>query len=230
MSAVNLASGAPSSPLSVAAMVSGQGRGSNLGALIDAYAAATIGACMVLVIATRADAPAAERARNAGVPLSIVSPRRFEQDDEAYGEALLRLMRKSAIDLICLAGYTRMLPPAVVDQYRGRIMNIHPGLLPFFGGKGMYGERVHQAVLESGMKVSGCSVHFVDEEYDTGPIIIQIPVPVLEDDTPSSLGQRVLTQEHAAYVQAVQLFAEGRLRIDGRHVRVLSNRAEGVTE
>ena len=102
--------------------------------------------------------------------------------------------------------------------YRGHILNVHPALLPLFGGRGMYGEHVHQAVLDSGMKVSGCTVHFVDEQYDTGPIILQTAVPVEDDDTPQSLAARILPNEHQTYKQAVRLFAEGRLRIEGRRV------------
>jgi folate-dependent phosphoribosylglycinamide formyltransferase PurN len=120
----------------------------------------------------------------------------------------------------------RLLPRSVVEEYRGRIMNIHPALLPLFGGRGMYGERVHQAVLESGMKVSGCTVHFVDEEYDSGPIILQRTVPVLEGDTPQTLAARVLAQEHRAYTEAIRLFAEDRLRLEGRRVRILAASAE----
>jgi len=101
----------------------------------------------------------------------------------------------------------------VLLAYRGKVMNIHAALLPLFGGRGMYGENVHRAVLESGMKVSGCTVHFVDEDYDTGPIIIQSAVPVLDNDTPATLSERVLTEEHKSYVRAVKLFAEGRLSI-----------------
>jgi phosphoribosylglycinamide formyltransferase-1 len=108
-----------------------------------------------------------------------------------------------------------------VQAYAGRVMNIHPALLPLFGGKGMYGEHVHRAVLESGVKVSGCTVHFVDEHYDTGPIIVQRCVPIEEEDTWETLAARVLAQEHQAYVQAVKLFAQGRLRIEGKRVRIL---------
>ncbi|MCS6777952.1 MAG: phosphoribosylglycinamide formyltransferase [Chloroherpetonaceae bacterium] len=209
------------SPLSIAVLVSGTGRGSNLGALIDACAHGEIHGKIVLVIGTRRDAPALERADAAGVPVAVVSPRQYADDEEGYANALLRLLDRSQVDLICLAGYLRKLPAKVVTAYAGRILNIHPSLLPLFGGQGMYGLHVHQAVLESGMKVSGCTVHFVDEHYDTGPIVIQTPVPVLDNDTPETLAARILPEEHRAYVRAVQLFAAGRLRIDGRRVRIL---------
>ena len=216
-------------PLSIAAMVSAQGRGSNLSALLDACASGRISGRIGVVIGTRADAPALERARDAGVGVAIVSPRQYEQDEAGYARALLRLLKKYDAGLICLAGYMRKLPATVVSEFAGRIMNIHPALLPFFGGQGMYGENVHQAVLDSGMKVSGCTVHFVDEQYDTGPIIVQNPVPVLDDDTPTSLARRVLTVEHTSYVEAVQLFAEGRLRVAGKRVYVVPREERGDT-
>jgi formyltetrahydrofolate-dependent phosphoribosylglycinamide formyltransferase len=216
-------------PLSIAAMVSGQGRGSNVAALMNACAHEDIGCRIGVVIGTRADSPAIERARAGGANVSIVSPRKYENDEPGYGQALLRILEKHGVGLICLAGYMRKLPLSVLSEYAGKVMNIHPALLPFFGGQGMYGERVHQAVLESGMKVSGCTVHFVDEEYDTGPIILQSTVPVLDDDTPATLGQRVLVEEHATYIRAVKLFADGRLRIEGRRVRMLPSGEQGVT-
>jgi Folate-dependent phosphoribosylglycinamide formyltransferase PurN len=113
-----------------------------------------------------------------------------------------------------------MIPQSIVDRFRDRIMNVHPALLPLFGGKGMYGENVHRAVLESGMKVSGATVHFVDEVYDSGPIIVQAAVPVEESDTPETLAARVLPLEHRLYVEAISLFAAGRLRVEGRRVRI----------
>jgi phosphoribosylglycinamide formyltransferase-1 len=211
----------PSPPLKMAAMVSGQGRGSNLGALLAACETGEIAGDFVVVIGTRADAPALERARVAGVATSVVSPRKYEGDDAAYAEALLRILSRHEVDLLCLAGYMRRLPPAVVTAYPERILNVHPALLPLFGGRGMYGENVHRAVLESGMKISGCTVHFVDEQYDTGPILVQRAVPVEEDDTPATLAARVITAEHQAYVRAVHLCAAGRVQVEGHRVRIL---------
>ncbi|MGC8667334.1 MAG: phosphoribosylglycinamide formyltransferase [Chthonomonadales bacterium] len=213
-------SGPPS--LRIAVLVSGHGRGSNLQAILDACACGKIRGSVEIVIGTRHTAPALERARTHGVPTLVVSPKKYGADDEAYGRALLRTLSARGVGLVCLAGYMRKLPSVVVEAYPGRIMNIHPALLPLFGGRGMFGERVHQAVLESGMKVSGCTVHFVDAEYDTGPIIIQRCVPVLDEDTPQTLAARILPEEHRAYVQAVSLFAEGRLQIEGRRVHVLA--------
>jgi len=203
----------------IAILVSGQGRGSNMAAIIDACQRGEIDGQVVLVIGTRDEAPALQRATEKGVSTEVVSPSKL--GEEEYARRLLQTLGDAQVDLVCLAGFMRLLPPPVVHAYAGRVMNIHPALLPLFGGKGMYGEHVHRAVLESGMKVSGCTVHFVDESYDTGPIILQRCVPVEEEDTWETLAARVLAQEHQAYVQAVKLFAQGRLRVEGRRVRIL---------
>lgn len=203
----------------IAILVSGHGRGSNMAAIIDACQRGDIDGEVVLVIGTRSEAPALQRAAEKGVPTRVISPRNLSEEE--YAQRLLHALNEAQVDLVCLAGYMRLLPVPVVQAYAGKVMNIHPALLPLFGGKGMFGEHVHRAVLESGMKVSGCTVHFVDEHYDTGPIIVQRCVPVEEDDTWETLAARVLVQEHQAYVQAVNLFAEGRLRIEGRRVRIL---------
>jgi phosphoribosylglycinamide formyltransferase 1 len=209
-------------PLRMAVLLSGPSRGSNLQALLDACAAGKIAGQIVAVIGTRADAGALDLARKAGAAAIVVSPRKYEGDVAAYGEVLLRQLRRHDVDLVCLAGYMLRLPPSVVAAYSLRVMNVHPALLPLFGGRGMYGEHVHRAVLESGMKVSGCTIHFVDEQYDTGPIIVQSAVPVLDDDTPQSLAARILPEEHRAYVEAVSAFAAGRLRVHGRRVVMTS--------
>lgn len=206
--------------INIAVMVSSHGRGSNMQAIIDSCRNGSINGQVGVVIGTRADAPAMERARSQGIPVVEVQPKSFPSDAE-YASRLLEVLAQYKVDLICLAGYMRILPSEVVAAYRWRIMNIHPALIPMFCGKGMYGERVHQAALEYGVKVSGCTVHFVDEEYDTGPIIVQKCVPVEEGDTPETLAARVLSQEHKAYPEAIQLFALGRLKVEGRVVRVL---------
>ena len=203
----------------IAILVSGHGRGSNMAAIIDACQRGEIDGKVVLVIGTRDEAPALQRATEKGVSTEVVSPSKL--GEEEYARRLLQTLGDAQVDLVCLAGFMRLLPPPVVHAYAGRVMNIHPALLPLFGGKGMYGEHVHRAVLESGMKVSGCTVHFVDEHYDTGPIIVQRCVPIEEEDTWETLAARVLAQEHQAYVQAVKLFAQGRLRVEGRRVRIL---------
>jgi formyltetrahydrofolate-dependent phosphoribosylglycinamide formyltransferase len=211
----------PSAPVRIAALVSGASRGSNLQALLDACASGEIAGQMVLVVGTRAESPALERARSVGAAAAVVSPRKYEGDESAYGEALLRQLRRHRVELICLTGYMLKLPSAVVAAYPERVMNIHPALLPLFGGRGMYGEHVHRAALASGMKVSGCTVHFVDEHYDTGPIIVQMAVPIAEDDTPQSLAARILPEEHRAYVRAVRLYAAGRLRVHDHRVTIV---------
>jgi phosphoribosylglycinamide formyltransferase 1 len=212
--------GADKELLKIGVIVSGHGRGTNLQAILDACAEARVRAEVAVVIGTRADAPAMDRARAAGVDAIVVSPRKYEDDPDGYGNALMRVLGRRGVELICLAGYMRMLPVAVVEAFRGRILNVHPALLPLFGGKGMYGENVHAAVLESGMKVSGATVHLVDERYDSGPIVAQAAIPVLEDDTPASLAARVLPLEHRLYVEAIGLFADGRITVEGGRVRV----------
>jgi formyltetrahydrofolate-dependent phosphoribosylglycinamide formyltransferase len=207
--------------LRIAVMVSGQGRGSNMMAIIDGCTQGKIAGEVVLIVGTRADSPALQRAQEAGIKTVVVSPRKYEGDDAGYGETLLRSLERYGVGLICLAGYMRRLPHNVVVRYPHAIMNIHPAILPLFGGQGMFGHHVHEAVLASGMKVAGCTVHFADENYDTGPIIVQQTVPVEDSDTPETLAARVLHAEHSAYVQAVSLFAEGRLRVELQRVRVM---------
>ncbi|GIV13129.1 MAG: phosphoribosylglycinamide formyltransferase [Fimbriimonadales bacterium] len=205
----------------IAILVSGKGRGTNMEAIIRACQSGVIPQSeVVLVVGTRPDAPALAKAEALGVPTMIVNPRDFP-DDAAYGDTLLWVLERVQPDLICLAGYMRLLPERVVKAYPNRIMNIHPALLPQFGGKGMYGLRVHEAVLQSGAKETGCTVHFVDEHYDTGPIILQRTIPVLEGDTPETLAERLLPVEHATYVEAIRLFVEGRLKIEGNRVRII---------
>ncbi len=204
----------------IAVMVSGHGRGSNLQALIDACRDGVVPGSVELVIGTRKGAPALDRGVAAGIHTMVLKPGRPELAEE-YASALLDSLALHAIDLICLAGYMRLLPSRVVRAYRWRIMNVHPALLPAFGGRGMFGEAVHRAVIESGATESGCTVHFVDEEYDHGPVILQRRVPVLPADTPETLAARVLPVEHRTYADAVRLFAEGRLVVRDGSVQVL---------
>ncbi len=138
---------------------------------------------------------------------------------DAFSHEIFRLCDEAHADLVCLAGWLSLL--SLAETYRGRIMNIHPALLPAFGGKGMFGHHVHEAVLAHGCRVSGCTVHFVDGQYDNGPIIVQRTCPVMEDDTPDALAHRVFEQEKEAYPEAIRLFAQRRLRIEGRRVRIL---------
>jgi len=196
------------------------GRGSNFQAILNAIAAQRLKARVVLCVSNRAEAGALQIARAAQIPTAVIEEKQFAGSSE-YANALLAQLAKHDANFIALAGFMRKIPIEVVRQFRHRIVNIHPALLPSFGGKGLYGHRVHAAVLEYGCKVSGATVHFVDEEYDTGPPILQRCVPVLDDDTPETLTARVLEIEHQIYPEALQLFVEERIRVEGRKVRIL---------
>lgn len=205
--------------LNIAFFVGTRGRGTNMMSVQDAILAGRVPARIALVVGTRAEAPAILRAKEAGLPICVVDPKACGSD-EAYADSLLVNLHRANVDAIALAGFMRRLPAPVVEAFRHRIINVHPALLPSFGGKGMYGEHVHRAVLEHGCKVSGCTVHFVDEAYDTGPIIVQHAVSVEEGDTPETLAARILPCEHAAYAEAIRLLAEGRLSVEGRVVHI----------
>jgi len=211
-------------PIRIGILLSGKGRGSNMQALIDATRDGRIPGAVALVVSTSPGAPALDRAASSGVATQLVPAPDYPSPD-ALDAALAEAFERAEVDLICLAGYMRLLTPGFVRRFAGRMMNVHPGLLPSFGGKGYYGKRVHEAVLETGARFTGVTVHFVDDEYDHGPIILQRVVPVDDDDTPETLAQRVLVEEHRAYPEAVRLFAEGRLCIEGRRVRVLPTRS-----
>jgi phosphoribosylglycinamide formyltransferase 1 len=194
------------------------GSGTTLQNLVDRIADQSLDAQIVAVIASRPDIRGVERARTANLPLHIVEWRNCFSVEE-FSRDVFEPCRAAGAELICLGGWLCLLD--IPADYRSRIVNIHPALLPSFGGKGMYGRRVHQAVLDHGCKVSGCTVHFVDSTYDTGPIILQRTCPVREDDTPETLAHRVFEEEKIAYPEAIGLFAEGRLRVEGRRVRIL---------
>lgn len=213
-------------PLRIGVLVSGTG--TVLQALIDACRSGEVPARLVVVISNVPDVFALERARAAGIPAVTIDHRAFPSR-AAFEAALLKALEEAGVGLVCLAGFLRILTPTFVEAFAGRMMNIHPALLPAFGGKGMYGDRVHEAVLASGARVSGCTVHFVTRDADAGPIIVQTPVPVEDDDTPASLSARVRREELRAYPLAVRLFAEGRLRIEHNRVRVLPARDENRT-
>jgi formyltetrahydrofolate-dependent phosphoribosylglycinamide formyltransferase len=204
-------------------MVSGQGRGTNMQAIIDACASGKINGEVVLVIGVKDDAPAMERARSAGVKTLTISPKDYATAEE-YDNAIFQALADHSVDLICLAGYMRVLGAKIVERWRNRIMNVHPALIPSFCGKGMYGHHVHEVVIARGVKYTGVTVHFVDEDYDTGPIILQTVVPVEDDDTPETLAARVLKQEHQTYTDAIALFADGKLEVVGRKVRILKDK------
>jgi len=168
------------------------------------------------IIAVREDLPGVARARERGLPVQLVDA--ASSDPNETDEAIARTLRDCGVELVCLAGYMRYL--RIPPDFAGRVINIHPALLPSFGGTGMYGMRVHRAVIAHGCKVSGCSVHFVDDIYDNGPIIIQKCCPVLEDDTPETLAARVFDLECTAYPEAIGLIAAGRAKVEGRRVKI----------
>jgi len=193
------------------------GGGSNFQALIDRAEAGDLHATLSLCIGNNSTATALERAKKHGIPVRHIAPSHFATEP-AYVDAVLGILHDHAIDLIVLAGYMKKIPGQVIAAYRNRIVNIHPGLLPAFGGPGLYGEKVHQAVLDYGAKVSGITIHFVDEEYDHGPVIFQATAPVLDTDDAHSLAQRVLTLEHASLWRVCEAIAMGRLSVKGRRV------------
>jgi phosphoribosylglycinamide formyltransferase 1 len=191
------------------------GRGSNLQAILDACARPGFPARVGVVISDREQAPALERARAAGVETLWVNPKDFP-DREAFDLALVGELEGRGVGLVCHAGWMRILSPPYVRAFAGRALNIHPSLLPAFPGL-----RPQRQALEHGARVTGATVHFVDEGVDTGPIVLQAAVPVEPDDTEDTLAARILVQEHRLYPEAIRLFAEGRLQIQGRRVIVL---------
>jgi len=194
------------------------GGGTTLQNLLDRCADGRLPAEIVLVVASRADAVGLERARKAGIEAVVVDYKESGSLEE-FSRRIFEHCRRATANLVCLAGFLQLVQ--VPDDFLGRVMNIHPALIPAFCGKGYYGHRVHEAVLASGAKVSGCTVHFADNEYDHGPIIVQRTVPVLDDDTAETLAHRVFVEECEAYPEAIRLFAESRLRIEGKRVRIL---------
>ena len=196
------------------------GGGTNLQEIIDSCENGEIDGDVVVVISNKPDAPALERARTHRIdafcfPSKGVSREEHETD-------LIECLDRNKVDLVVLAGYLRVLTSTMINKYAGRLMNTHPALLPSFGGMGMHGLKVHKAVLDYGCKLSGCTIHFVSQDVDGGPIIFQKAVLVLEDDSPEMLQERVLKEEHRLLPRAIQLFAQGKLRLEGRRVRILS--------
>ncbi len=203
------------------------GRGSNLQAVIDAIEAGTVQAKIVAVISNKKDAPALERARSHSLAGFFVDPKPYagrSDSREAYDRELLDVLRQYDVELVLLAGYMKIVTNVLVQAFANRMMNIHPSLLPSFPGLD-----VQKKAIEWGCKLAGCTVHFVTEGVDEGPIILQAAVPILDDDTSDTLAARILVQEHKIYPRAVQLFAEGRLRVEGRHVFIEAGKPEGET-
>lgn len=193
------------------------GGGSNFQSLIDKKKGGELTVDLSLLIVNNSAAGAVKRAQDNGIPVVHCAPSHFESEAH-YATELETYLATYRIEYILLAGYMKKLPSIIVTRYRNRILNIHPGLLPAFGGKGMYGKRVHQAVLDFGAKISGITIHFVDEEYDHGPVIFQDVVPVKDDDTADSLAARILELEHASYWKVVNAVCNGHVKIKGRRV------------
>lgn len=195
------------------------GRGTDLQSIMDAISSGFLEAEIAIVLTDRPEAMALRRAEKAGIP-NVCVDRSLYGDREGFERVLVSELRSSGVTLVILAGFMRILSPYFVHEYSGRIMNIHPALLPSFGGA-----HAHRDVLAYGVKISGCTVHFVDEGMDSGPIILQAAVPVLEGDTEETLGARVLEQEHIIYPKAIQLYVEGRLKVEGRHVKIMDKKS-----
>jgi formyltetrahydrofolate-dependent phosphoribosylglycinamide formyltransferase len=193
------------------------GSGTTLQNFIDRIADGRLDARIVQVISNRDDAFGLVRAEDAGIPTAVVEHRDCASREE-FSARIFTVCRQAEAELVCLAGFLQLIH--IPEDYLGRVLNIHPALIPAFCGKGFYGHHVHEAALAYGVKVSGCTVHFADNEYDHGPIIVQRTVAVLDDDTPETLAARIFEQECKAYPEAIQLFAAGKLHIEGRRVHI----------
>lgn len=205
----------PAGPLRVAVLLSGEG--TSLENLFEHIEARSLPARVVCVIASKAEAGGLARAARRGVP-AVAVPRKQYRDPQAFNDALHAALEPHAPELVLLLGF--LSPFELRGRYEGRALNVHPALIPAFSGKGFYGRRVHEAVLAAGAKLSGATVHFVDAEYDHGPIVLQRAVPVQDDDTPEALAARIQAVERELVPEAVRLFAAGRLAIEGRRVRI----------
>lgn len=199
-----------SSPINIAVFFSGGG--TTFQNLNDLYVAGALNAKPVVVIASRPGIKGIERAQNAGVPVHIVVRKEFDSI-EAFSDRIFSICKDAKVDLVCLGGWLQLL--RLPDEWLGRVMNIHPSLLPDFGGKGMFGHHVHEAVLKAGRTFSGCTVHFVDNTYDTGEHILQRTCPVLPGDTPDTLAARVFEEEKKAYPQAIEMYRTGQVKMSG---------------
>ncbi len=205
--------------LKIGVLVSG--RGSNLQAIIDNIGKCALTAELSVVISDQAGAYALERARKHNIPAVHMSAKGYRDRRDEYDALLVQELKKYNVELVCLAGFMRIISPTLIKSFPNRILNIHPALLPAFPGL-----HVQKAAIEHGVKFSGCTVHFVDEGMDTGPIIIQAVVPILDGDTEDSLSERILRQEHKIYSRAIQLYAEGKLKIEGRRVVLTDGRKQ----
>lgn len=196
------------------------GGGSNLQSIIDNIKLGKLDAEIAVVISSNEKAYALTRAKENNIPNFTISQKDYP-NERIYEKELIKILKKYNIDLVVLAGFLKVLSPYFVKTFKNKIMNIHPSLIPAFCGDGYYGRKVHKAVIDYGVKVTGVTVHFVDEGTDTGPIILQKAIEVKDDDTPDSLAARVLEEEHKLYPKAIKLYAEGKLLIDGRRVLIM---------
>jgi len=197
------------------------GRGSNFQAILDAIDSGFLPAKVVVLFSNKSDAGAMKIAWAHNISTKHVSQQMFTSE-EALADAILEVLEEKHTEFIVLSGYLKKIPAQVIRQYRNRIVNIHPALLPSFGGEGMFGHRVHEAVMQSGEKISGATVHLVDEEYDRGPIVLQKTVDIVPNDTPDSLAEKVLKIEHEIFPLALKAFAEGRVRVEGKKAWITS--------
>ncbi len=202
-------------PLKLAVLISGTGR--SLANMIERIRAGQLHCDIRLVVSSTPDAKGLRYAEMAGIPMAVFERKDFPSQDD-FSRAVFDRVRSAGADLVALAGFLKRL--TIPDDFANRVVNIHPALVPSFSGKGFYGHHVHEAVLEYGVKLSGCTVHFVDNEYDHGPVILQRAVPVLDTDTLDALESRVFTAECEAYPDALQLIAQGRVSVEGRRVRI----------
>jgi formyltetrahydrofolate-dependent phosphoribosylglycinamide formyltransferase len=194
------------------------GKGTNLLNIIRKNEDGFIKSEVRLVISDR-DCEAIEHSERAGILTKVADPKGY-RDEAEFGNELLDVLKKAEIDLIVLAGFLKKIPDVVIKSFANRIINIHPALLPSFGGKGMYGMRVHQAVLDYGCKISGVTVHLVDTEYDHGPVVLQKCIPVSGEDTPETLASRIHQLEYEALPEAIRLFEDNRVKIEGRKIKI----------
>ena len=208
------------SPLPIAFLLSGSG--TTLQNLIDLREQGELDVDIRLVVSSQPNAKGVQRARDAGIETRVIE--RSHEPGHLFSKQITEAVEQVNVELVCMGGFLSMwiIPPS----FEGRVMNVHPALLPMFGGKGFYGDRVHQAVINAGCKVSGATVHFADNQYDNGPIILQKAVPVLEDDTAQTLAARVCQAERQIYPEAIRLFQQGRLRIEDRRVRIQNQSRE----
>lgn len=205
----------PNRPLRVAVLISGGG--TTLRNLIERIDAGSLNVEILLVVSSTPKAGGLKFAEQAGIPVAVIVRKDFDSQDQ-FSRAIFDRCRQAGVDLVVMGGFLKRV--TVPDDFANRVVNIHPALIPSFCGEGMYGHFVHEAVLEYGAKVSGCTVHFADNQYDHGPVIVQKAVPVMEDDTPETLAARVFAAECEAYPEVLNLIAAGRVNVEGRRVRI----------